>query len=184
MKALAISLALVLAIIIGSVSVYVSTYNTVVDIDVTTEQQWKMNRNELSTTATMIQELLGVKKSRDDSLINTLDAIMGGRYGADGSKAMMQWIQEAQVPYDHTMDQELFNIIAGRRANFEFSQNLIIEKQTQYTGMLKRFPSNVIMAMMGYDKSHDILTKYKFLTNKEVDQDFEKGEMRSLIPAS
>lgn len=175
---------LLLLVVLGGIIVgggWISTSNKYGTLLSNVESQWDRNRNELSTTVTMVQELLGVKKQRDAALERIIEMNMSGRYGAEGSKAMQQWITENNIQYDPTLDNRLFDIIAGRRESFQMSQNRIVDYQEQYKLMIRTMPSMFFASfLMGKTMDDPILTEHAILTNKDVDQDFKTSTMSAI----
>ena len=106
-----------------------------------------------------------------DDLKKVYDGVMAGRYGANGSKAMMQWIQEHNPNVDSSLYTKLQQIIEAGRNSFEADQKSLIDKKRVYEVHIKSFPNSLIAGVLGFPKID--LEKYGIVTSDTTDKAFE-----------
>jgi hypothetical protein len=75
-----------------------------------------------------------------------------GRYGADGSKAVFQFIQEHNPNFDSSMYSRLQQAMQSGRAKFESEQKMLLDKKRAYEEMLVTFPGSAVNSFFGYPR--------------------------------
>ena len=75
-----------------------------------------------------------------------------GRYGADGSKAVMQWIQEQNIQFDSSLYKEIQIVISAGRDEFRISQTKKLDACQLYETRLQQFPGNIVAGMFGFPR--------------------------------
>ena len=67
-----------------------------------------------------------------EDLKKLYDGAMGGRYGADGSKALMQWIQEQNPNLDASLYTKIQAAIEAGRNSFNADQDQLVAMKEAY----------------------------------------------------
>jgi hypothetical protein len=91
-----------------------------------------------------------VPENYKEALKEQINATFQGRYGADGSQATMQFIQENNLPFDSSMYKDLQRTMSAGRDEFKLSQDKKLEICTQYGKLTNRPLSKFILGLMGY----------------------------------
>lgn len=107
--------------------------------------------NILSNYGQKVQEAAQVPNMQTDALKEVMRTALSARYGADGSKATMQWIHEN---YPGQVDPQLYRqiqqIIEAGRTDFQNAQTGLIDEKRVYLTTLDTIPGGTMMRMMGY----------------------------------
>jgi hypothetical protein len=117
------------------------------------------------------KEAAQVNTMYTDDLKKVFDSAISARYGKDGSQAAMQWLKEHNPNFDSAMYQKLQAMIEGGRNSFETNQKMLIDKKQMYQAEIRRFPTVVIAAILGFPKLD--LTKMDIVTSGETEKAFE-----------
>lgn len=111
-----------------------------------------------------------------DLVIKALQVSMGGRYGANGSQAAMQWIKEQNPTIDPKMFSKLQQVIEAGYNKFESVQRKKIDMVAVYEKQATNFPGVVFAGIFNFPKKpFDELGR--IITSAETKIDFEKGEL-------
>lgn len=132
-------LAVVVTIVLLSISAYYGAYNYGADAETTIDTEYTNMENILGQYSLKVMEMAQVPAMKKDDLEDVMTAAFTGRYGADGSKATFQWIQEN---YPGAVTDGLYVQIqqameAGRN-KFENAQTKFLDTKRQYTATLKK----------------------------------------------
>lgn len=88
-----------------------------------------------------------------DTILKAIDVGMKGRYGPDGSKAAMQWIQEQNLGIDSAMYQKLQVIIEAGFDELAASQKDKIDRIAKFdTTLDTAFTGGIKTGWMGFPK--------------------------------
>ncbi|ASZ77744.1 hypothetical protein [Salmonella phage SP1] len=134
---------------IGSVVSYFNDFNRI-------EQQVKKfnkdSENHLSNYTLKVQETAQIPDMYKNSLKEVIKDTFQGRYGADGSKAVMQWIQEQNIQFDSSLYKEIQVVISSGRDEFRISQTKKLDACAIYETKLGQFPGSLIAGIFGYPR--------------------------------
>lgn len=142
----------VLALLVIGVGTVVSYFN---DFNRTEQQVKKFNKdseNYLSNYTLKVQETAQIPDMYKDGLKEVIKGTFEGRYGADGSKAVMQWIQEQNIQFDSSLYKEIQVVISSGRDEFRISQTKKLDICAMYETKLAQFPGSVIASIFGYPR--------------------------------
>ena len=87
-----------------------------------------------------------------DDLKEVIKEAIGGRYGAEGSKATWQWIQENNPSVDPSLYQNIQQAIEAGRNKFENAQTLLLSRCQEYQTQQGYLVRGVFIRMTGYPK--------------------------------
>jgi hypothetical protein len=114
-------------------------YDTAVKTENTTIAQWKDNQNTYDAFWKTVKETAQVPDKYKEDFKQLLVADTSARYGADGSKATMQWLQEHQINFDSSMYRKIQDVIESGRQDFKRSQTLLLDKQRKVADMTQSY---------------------------------------------
>lgn len=164
-------------LIITAVALVVGSYISAANLGNRTEKQleavWVNTMNVRSQTADRIKTAAKVPEMYRDDLQQVVTKALEGRYGAGGSKAVFQWIQEQQLPYDSSLYAKIQQLIESGSKEFQNQQTTMIDVKRGYETNLGYVWRGFWMRLAGYPKVD--LAKYKPILLEGVEQEFKSG---------
>lgn len=159
------------AIVVGS---YVSAYNYGNSAENELKAIKENNQNILAQYTQKVQEAAQVPGMMKDDVKEVVTAALSGRYGADGSKAVFQWIQEQNPTVDAQLYRKIQQIIEAGRDEFKMSQTRLIDAKRAYSTNLGSLWKGMWMRIAGYPKIN--LDDFKAVTNDYAEKAFATGK--------
>ena len=98
---------------------------------------------------------------------------MQGRYGQNGSEAVVQWIQEQNVTVDSEMYRDISRVVQSGRQDFANAQNRVIDVKRSYQTNLGGLWSGFWLNVAGYPKID--LDDYNIILDASTTERFESG---------
>ena len=142
-----------LLVVIFLVSTYIGYYNEGVTKEAEIIEQYKQNQNAYSNFSLSIVEQLHVADAYAGKVADVIKAALEGRYGDDGSDAMVNAVKEAYpASLNSNMHESILQQIAAGRTEFKFDQNKLLSKVRGYNQELQQFWSGKWLAAAGYPK--------------------------------
>lgn len=132
---------------------YMSAYNNGVEWVGNINKFDKESQNTLANYTTKIGEMIQIPALYKNDLKEIVSATFGGRYGKDGSQAVMQMIQEQNLPFDSSMYVKIQNTIESGRNEFRLSQTKKIDICEEYNKQVSYLWSGTFMKLAGYTKA-------------------------------
>lgn len=164
----------ILILLAGSVVIsYVSASNAGNRMEVSLETTWTNNQNVLGQYTLKLQEVASVPDMYKNDLKEIVSAEMSGRYGAQGSKANMQWIQEHSQNFDSSMYTKIQQVIESGRNEFQNDQTRLLDEKRVYQTQLGSVWTGFWLHAAGYPKVD--LAKYKPVVAQDTAKAFETG---------
>lgn len=149
-----------------------TNYGAATEIALTTKLN--DNRQMLGKHSTQISEMAQVNTMYRDDLSKVYSDAMEGRYGENGSGAVMQWIQEQNPTMDAALYTRLSQKIEANRDEFTNAQRVLLDQKRAYETQLALVWSGFwLKTVAGYPKIN--LDDIKVVTSTHSNKAFESG---------
>jgi len=169
-----IALIVLLLIIFSVVGVFWNYANKAVDFEADISRFDKNSQNTLSNYTLKLKEAAQIPDMYFEDLKILVNDTFSGRYGADGSQAAFQWIQERNIPLDSQIYRDLTILISSGRDEFKLSQDRKIEICTDYEKLYTRPVSKFILDIMNYPNSK-VMDMCKIVLDVQTIETFKTG---------
>lgn len=150
-RGLVIAIAFVALVVIGF-GAAISYFNDFARTEQTVKKFNKDSENHLSNYTLKVQETAQVPDMYKAGLKEVIRDTFQGRYGQDGSKAVMQWIQEQNIQFDSSLYKEIQVVISAGRDEFRISQTKKLDACAIYETKLAQFPGSLVASIFGYPR--------------------------------
>lgn len=185
MKVFGIVAGVFLAVILlgagGVFLAYQSMYDTAVGFENNIKKLNKQSEASLSSTTIKIQNAVGLNSQYTDSLKEVVRAAVEGRYGKDGSKATMQWIQEQNPVYDSKVILKVQDIIDGGGSEFKITQDRKIEECTKYETSRDSLVRGFFLRLAGFPKK-DVEDMCAVISDAATQDAFKTKQQKAVVP--
>ena len=124
---------LALAVIVGSYFIgYIGYRNTAQSFEVDIPAQYTQTQNVYDNGWKKVMEIAQVPAMQADQVKTVYAGIMSGRYGSNGSQAMVQLIQEQNPHLDSEVYLKVQRTVESFHDSFESSQQNLIARKQEY----------------------------------------------------
>lgn len=166
---LLVGLLIVVSVVVGLT--YVSYYNKAVQYETTLVGKLDDNKNVIAQYTIKISEMAQVPAMYKEDLKDVIKSTFEGRYGADGSRGVMQWIQEQNLPFDSSLYTRIQQTMEAGRNQFANVQTQLIDQRVAYEVDLNSVWSGFWMKLGGFPKVN--LADFKPVLAVGTEQMFE-----------
>lgn len=173
MKVALVFLGFIVTAMVGLGISYVSAYNTANKLENEIIAAWEDNENILAQYGQKIAEAAQVTDMQRDDVAAVLTGAIEARYGEDGSRAAMQWIQEQNPNLDSSVYQQIMRIVEAGRNDFQMAQSMLIDKKRAYRTALGSLMQGMMMRIAGFPKID--LDEYQTISTTRARDTFESG---------
>lgn len=168
----AIAVAAVIAVgAIGVVGSYVSAANYGNATEASLDAKLENNENIYANGTQKVIEIAQVPSMYVDAVSKVTKEAIGGRYGADGSKAVFQMLREQNPQIDAAMFTKIQQVIEAFRNEFQNNQTALVDLKRSYKTELGSVWKGFWLRIAGYPKND--LKKYDIVTTDKARQTFE-----------
>jgi len=145
-------------------------YNTCVRMENGLVAQYDQDKNNYSNYFSTLKEMAQVPSMYTDDLKKVYDGAIQSRYGADGSKALVQFIKEHNPNFDSKMYERIQLQIQSGRQSFEADQKSLIARQQAYRDQYETGMGAMFSGFFGFPT--DKIKNIGIVTNEETEQAF------------
>ena len=153
---------------------YVSAVNYGAAAEAGIKAAYTNNQNVLAQYSQKVQEVAQVPAMYTEDLTKVTRAAIEGRYGADGSKAVFQWLKEQNPQLDSKVYVKIQQVVESGRDEFKTAQTRLIDEKRVYETALNTFWHGLWLRIAGYPKIN--LDDYKVITTAQTDATFAAGK--------
>jgi len=157
-----------IVLVIGMV---ISTSNREATLRTAIEAKQKDNTSEFDNMYKKISQVAQVSEKQMSFLKDIFVSHASARTGNNDGGSLMKWIQESVPNIDTSTMNNLQNIITGSRDAWTMRQKELIDLSREHTKLLRVFPSNVILSMLGRKEINITI-----VTSSRTDAAFETGK--------
>jgi hypothetical protein len=120
----------------------ISYQNSYERIDEDILAHYKKIESSYEKQSRIILQQAGILNKYSTDFKDIYKGMMQGRYGKDGSKAMMQWIKEQNPSIDASVYKKLMTTVEAQKTTFDRLQAQLTSMVAESNKMLKTAPSN------------------------------------------
>ena len=153
---------------------YVSAVNYGAAAEAGIKAAYTNNQNVLAQYSQKVQEVVQVPAMYTEDFAKVTRAAIEGRYGADGSRAVFQWLKEQNPQLDSKVYVKIQQVVESGRDEFKTAQTRLIDEKRVYETALNTFWRGLWLRVAGYPKIN--LDDYKVITTAQTDATFAAGK--------
>jgi hypothetical protein len=175
-SALIIALAVLGVLVIGAgiaFASYVSYFNYGNRSEKALTALYENGKNINGQYTIKVREMIQLPGMHADKLGELMTKAIEARYGEDGSKAVMQWIQEQNPNLDPQLYARVQQTIEAGRNDFTTHQTMLLDRKAAYETALGGFWSGMWLRFAGYPKID--LDEIKIVVATDTAEKFERG---------
>lgn len=165
------SIIMVAVVALYAITSAISANNYGVTAEATLRAAKDNNKNILGQYEQRVLEMVQVPEMYKDDFKEVISSSVQGRYGANGSQAMMQWLKEHEINFDSSLYKNIQDVIAGGRKDFELAQTKMIDIRRGYETNLGYFVRGFWLRYMGFPKVN--LSEYEPVVTTRVEEVFQ-----------
>lgn len=133
--------------------------------------QYKQGQNYYDNMWKKFKEMAQVPEMYTADLQKVYDGAIKARYGADGSKAVFQFISEHNPNFDASMYTKLQAAVEAGRNGFTAEQQSLLDKKREYEVVLNSNRGALVGFWFGFPKIN--LSEYDIVTSELTEETFK-----------
>jgi hypothetical protein len=137
------------------------------------------NKNVYDNGWKTVVEKAQVPGEYTDKLKEIYTDTMKGRYGADGSKALLQFIKEQNPTIDASVYKEIQQSVEVFHTQFAQAQTELVSRKQEYQNLYTATTSGRLYNMIAH-YPHIDMTKYDIVTSAKTETDFDTKQAPTL----
>lgn len=153
---------------------FVSARTYAIDQETLIKKVYNNNKNILGTYTNKVREMAQVPDMYAADLERVMTKVMLARMGDGGSKAVMQWFKEANIPFDSSLYTKLQQAMEAGNNEFQANQTRLVEVKEDYVQNQQYLWRGFWMRVAGYPKID--LDEYKIVVAEDTEQAFKEGK--------
>lgn len=153
---------------------FVSARTYAINQEAAIKKVFNNNKNILGTYTNKVREMAQVPSMYAADLERVMTKVMTARMGANGSQAVMQWFQEANIPFDSSLYTKLQQVIEAGNNEFQNNQTRLVEVKEDYIANQQYLWRGFWMRVAGYPSIN--LDDYKVVVAADTEQAFVEGK--------
>jgi uncharacterized protein (UPF0333 family) len=163
---------IVLFLFVALAGSYISAANQGNRLEVSIKAKLADNENVYANGSQKIIEIAQVPAMYVEDITKITTAAIGGRYGADGSKAVFQMLKEQNPQLDSSMYKKIQQVIESFRDEFKNSQTQLLDQCRNYETLRGNVWSGMWLNIAGYPKM-DINKMCTIVSTEKAAKTFE-----------
>lgn len=165
---------LIVAVLVIAASSYIGANNYGARIEAQLNAEYSNNQNILAQGQQKVLEAAQVPTMYKNDFSEIIKADVQGRYGAEGSKATMQWLKEHDIKIDSDLYKKIQQLIEGYRDEFKNSQTKMIDVRRQYEAEQGLFWRGMWLRIAGFPKVD--MSKFNPIITDAVEATYKRGK--------
>lgn len=148
-------IALGLSVVVLGIGIFfamVGWHNDAVAAENGVKAQWKSNQNTYDAFWKKVQEVAQVPSQYKEDFKELLVQETTAKYGAEGSKATVQWFKDRAILLDSSLYHKVQDVIEVGREDFKRSQNMLLDRQRVYTNTLEGWWGDILARHYGFPR--------------------------------
>lgn len=181
-KAFAIGLAILGLVVFTFVTLvlgYIGFSNTANGFEADIKAKYTDNKNVYDNGWKRVKELAQVPELQTEALQKLYDSALKSRYGAEGSRALFQFITEQNPQLDQSTFRAIQQNIESFRREFAANQTRLVSIKQQYERFLTATTGGRFYNTFGGYPRID-LSQFDIVTSEKTEQDFENKKSEPL----
>lgn len=171
-KLILTALAIIVTVALYCITAAISANNYAAKTEAILKASLDNNKNILAQYEQRVLEMAQVPEMYKDDFKEIIAESMQGRYGNNGSQAMMQWLKEHNINFDSSLYKNIQDVIAGGRKDFEVSQTKMLDIRRGYETNLNYLVRGFWLRYMGFPRVS--LEDYNPVVTTRVQEVFQK----------
>ena len=163
--------ALVVLLFAVGCSYVVGTNNSCVSFEQRIQAQYTKNQNVYDSFWKTVKEVAQVPDKYAADTKSIYEAALKGRYGADGSKAVFQFLKEQNPTLDASLYKTIQDAMQSGRRDFKNNQTVLIDIKQEYQIYIGSFPRSFVAKALGYPTIN--LKDFDIVTSDQTDKAFQ-----------